>query len=78
MREARGDYTRLKERAVEEESLVTLDELEQIHTDASEMVATEKRALTEDRDWFSSDVDRIGEFSIIVVTHSVSHTIMSP
>ena len=69
MREAKKDCDRLKERAEEEESLVTLDELEQIHTDASEMVATEKRELTEDRDQFSSDVDRIGEFSIIMVTH---------
>ena len=69
VREAREDYDRLKERAEEEELLVTLDELEQIHTDASEKVATDERTLTEDRDQFSSDVDRIGEFSIVMVTH---------
>ena len=69
VREARGDCDRLKERVEEEESLVTLDELEQIHTDASEKVATDERTLTEDRDQFSSDVDRIGEFSIVMVTH---------
>ena len=67
--EARGECDRLKDRAEEEELLVTLDELEQIHTDASEKVATDERTLTEDRDQFSSDVERIGEFSIIMVTH---------
>ena len=69
MREAKGDCDRLKERAEEEESLITLDKLVQIHTDVSEMVATEKQELTEDRDQFSSYVDRIGEFSIVMVTH---------
>ena len=75
VREAKGGCDRLKERYEEEESLFTLDDLEQMHTDAVETVATEKRALTKDRDQFSRDVDRIGEFSIIVmatlcVTHS--------
>ena len=34
----------------EEESLATLDELEQIHTEANEMVLSDKHALTEERD----------------------------
>ena len=69
VREAREDYDRLKERAEEEELLVTLDELEEIHTDASEKIAADELALTEDRDQFDSDVERIGEFSIVMVTH---------
>ena len=73
MREARGSCDELKERAEREESLVTLDELKQIHTDANKMVVREKQALTEDRDQFVSDMDRIGEYSILMVTYSVSH-----
>ena len=73
MREAKGSCDELKERAEREESLVTLDELEQIHTDANEMVLREKQALTEDRDQFISDMDRIGEYSILMVTYLVSH-----
>ena len=48
MREAKSDCDKLKERAEEEESLATLDELEQTHTEANDMVASEKQALTED------------------------------
>ena len=71
VREARGGCDRLQETYEEEkESLVTLDGLEQMHTGAVEMVATEKQALTEDRDQFSRDVDKIGEFSIIIWQHS--------
>ena len=65
VREAKGDGDKLKERAEEEESLATLDELEQIRTKANSMVSSEKQALTEDRDHFSSDMDRIGELSIV-------------
>ena len=51
----------LKERVEEEESLATLDELEQIHTKANQMVLCEKQALTEDRDQLNSNVTRIGK-----------------
>ena len=78
VREAKGDCDRLQERHKEEESLVTLDELEQMHKGAVEMVVTEKRSLTEDRDRFSRDVDRIGEFLIIFWQHSQCHTFLSP
>ena len=44
----------LKEKVEEEESPVTLEELE-------EMVLSEKQSLTEDRNQFSSLMDRIGE-----------------
>ena len=64
MREAKGDYDKLKERAKEEESLATLDDLEQTHTEANDMVVREKQALTEDRDQLSSDMNRIGELSV--------------
>ena len=53
--------------------MVTLNELEQIHNDAKEMVVRENQALTEDRDQFVSDRDRISEYSILRVTYSVSH-----
>ena len=68
VREAKGDHDKLKERVEEEESLATLNELKQIHTKANEMVLSEKQALTEDRDQFSSKMDRIGESSLHVVT----------
>ena len=61
VREAKGDCDRLKERVVEKESPVTLEELEQIHAEADERVLSEKKALTEDRDQLSSHMDRIGE-----------------
>ena len=61
VREAKADSDKLKERAEEEESLVTQEELEQILTEANEMIASNEQALTEDRDQFSSEVERIGE-----------------
>ena len=64
MREANKECDDLKERAKEEESLVTLDELKQIHSQAKETVLKEKEELTEDRDQFSGSVDMIGELSL--------------
>ena len=61
MSEAKRDCERLIERAEEDEDVI-LDELERIHTDANEWVATEKTELAEDRDKLSTEVDRIGEF----------------
>jgi len=78
VREAKGDRDKLKERVEEEESLATLNELEQIHTEANEMVLSDKQALTEDRDRFSSDMDRIGEFCSYGDTLGVTCTILSP
>ena len=64
MREAEGDCDKVKEREEEEESLVTLDELEQIHTEVNEMISSYKQKLTEDRDQSNSKVERIGEFTV--------------
>ena len=76
MREAKRDCDNLNERMEEEESLATLEELEQIHSEANEMVIGDERTLTEERDQYSSDMDWIGKFSqlpLILVCHLVSH-----
>ena len=65
VREAKRDSDKLKER--EEESLVTQNQLRQIHTEANKMFSSDKQALTEDRDQFSRDVDRIGELSQFIM-----------
>ena len=78
MRESKEVCEKLKERANEEESLVTLNELEQIHTEVNDMVVSDKQALTEDRDQFSCEIDRIGEISVPTVAHSSGVTLSCP
>ena len=68
LREARGDSDKLKEKAEEKNSLATLGELEQMHTEPNEMVMSDKQALAEDQDQFSNSVDRIGKLSVLIVT----------
>ena len=76
--EARRDCEKLKERAKDDDSMATLDELEQTHTEANEMVASEKQALTEDRDQFSYDMKRIGELSVCTCSDRLGHIFLSP
>ena len=50
--------------------------MKQIHTEVNEMVVSDKQALTEDRDRFSCEIDRIGEMSVPTVSHSSSVTLL--
>ena len=52
-----GDYDTLKTED-EVESLITLDELVQVRTEANEIVLSDRQKLTEDRDQFSSEQDK--------------------
>ena len=59
-REARRDYEKIKERE-EEESLMSLRELENIHCDAEEILSDARESLTEDKDNLMSVAEGIGE-----------------
>ena len=75
MRKAKGDCDKLKERVEEEESLVTLDELEQIHTEGNEMISSDKQKLIENRHHSSSEIERIGELSVFYIKYVCNYTI---
>ena len=75
VREAKADCDKLKERAEEEESLVTLDELEQIHAEADEMVVSDRQELTANRDRIRVMESVPGAETILLNTASEVETI---
>ena len=60
MREAKRDHEKIKERE-EEESQMSLRELEDIGCDAEEMISDARENLTEDKDNLISVAEGIGE-----------------
>ena len=60
MREARRDYEKIKERE-QEESRMSLRELDDIRCDAAEMISDARESLTKDKDNLISVAEGIGE-----------------
>ena len=60
MREARRDYEKIKERE-QEESRMSLRELDDIRCDAVEMISDARESLTKDKDNLIGVAEGIGE-----------------
>ena len=71
MREARRDHDKIKERE-QEESQMSLRELEDIRCDAEEIISDARESLTEDKDNLISVAEGIGE---VLMSHYIQSSL---